>query len=719
MLPERRRDVAARQPTGPKAPAFVERFVKQLNITFKAVKLYPLSSNVPRENARATLELLHEVLRHSPEVRFDVAKDGLWYETLPVHPGQRAFMAFAREFYNRGLAEVRFYGSTTADEVLRFLSLLDVPPVEIARSGGFESRLWDNGVNGIAVREVSTRVVEAEATGGEEEPDEEWPPDAKLIDDVLAEPFGHLPRAQRLLVRLTGDAAALSRYLATPAASRASVPSLAAHRLSALARAVRGNEPSERGRVYARLAEGVGALDPSLLRDVLSRAIAEARHDEGLAAVVRAMTLDRVCLSLICGDLGVRDRAELIRTVRNLVSLGFAPRRETLASVGDALECAGVPEDDRAALLDEVTPSRLRVRERPAPDERPADVVLRLLDAAASSVASAGVETDAGELAREAAAGISDGDIFGALVTIVTLEDRPVEFASMMAMLEDNLGLLIERHDFEVAADAAEAFLLAERREGLTGEQRQRLRRAVNQLAQPERMKIVAGAMRLYRPDTPEREACVRLLTVLGENTVTPLLEVLAEEKDMANRKTLVDMISSMADRFIPELGERVMDGRWFFVRNVVSILGATRDPRTLPYLERTLRHSDARVRRETIRAIAGVKDALAGEMLTSALSDDDGGNVQLAARYLGVLRLRGAVPALQDVARAEGRGNRDAETRVDAIEALGRIGAAESVPVLEQIARQRSLRAGRTRELRAAAERALSMIRAAEGGAA
>ena len=107
-----------------------------------------------------------------------------------------------------------------------------------------------------------------------------------------------------------------------------------------------------------------------------------------------------------------------------------------------------------------------------------------------------------------------------------------------------------------------------------------------------------------------------------------------------------------------------------------------------------------------------GVLDAdLALEMLVAALSDDDAHNVQLAARYLGARGMRNAASALEAVANGEGRGNRENGPRVEAIEALGRMGAVESLPTLQAIARRRSLiGAARAKELRTAAESAIGL---------
>ena len=100
--------------------------------------------------------------------------------------------------------------------------------------------------------------------------------------------------------------------------------------------------------------------------------------------------------------------------------------------------------------------------------------------------------------------------------------------------------------------------------------------------------------------------------------------------------------------------------------------------------------------------------------MLVASLGDDDAQNVQLAARYLGESGSQGAVPALVAVARGEGRGSRDTGPRVEAIEALGRIGAPEAIPTLEALAGKRSLLGGgRGKELRASASAAVAAIKA------
>jgi HEAT repeat protein len=202
------------------------------------------------------------------------------------------------------------------------------------------------------------------------------------------------------------------------------------------------------------------------------------------------------------------------------------------------------------------------------------------------------------------------------------------------------------------------------------------------------------------------------VLVLLGGYAMTPLLDALAEEPDMAGRKALVEILSEIAQPQMQVLAAHVSDPRWYFVRNVVSILGSTRSPEALAPLSRTIRHADARVRRESIRAVAGIRDRRAGELLVAVLHDEDAQNVGLAARYLGTLRVTAALPALAAVATGEGAGSRETSARLEAIEALGRLGVPEAGKVLKGIAHRKSLlRQSQAGALRLAAAAALAEL--------
>lgn len=717
--------MAAARTDEQRAPAVVERFVKQLLITLKAVVLYPTSSSIPRENADIAVKLLGEILLDRAEVRLTVQKDGLLYGGIPVFPEQRAYESFARDLYNRGLSEIRFHTGVGAEQITRFLGLLQTSVDELASSGGFENRLWDLGVDAITVREATTRLVDAIPQADTEE-QEEWPPAPTRIDEILSAAIGGRPRDERLLVRVISEPGTISAYLRETLTGRGVDPAEAVRQLkiSEMARVIAKAEPGQRAALFRAVADAIGDLDPAARRALLTeRLLPEARGDEHIASIVRHMDIDEMCRWLVENVAEDQVSVEgLARAIRNLALISLAERDAVFNAAGAAMRSAGLAEETVDGVLETVSPSRLEVRERPASGEdedQPADSILQLVNMAPGSVTHR-FEQDSEFLGiqDEARSGITDGDVVVSLVTLASVDAHGVNFGSLMSLLDDMLELSVERGDYDVAAYAAQSLGATLGDSKLAPERVARIRAALAKLTSPRELERVTKAMRVYPPDSAEYAACRRLIDALGREALEPMLNVLADEPDMTARKALVDMISVSASDLIADLGSHVEDPRWYFVRNVVAILGRTKDPAILPYLNRTLRHSDERVRRETIRALAGVQDRLSVEMLIAALSDSDGQNVQLAARYLGVLGERSAETALGQVALGEGRGNRDTGARVEAIEALGRLGSAGALSLLEDIAGKRSvIRAARARELRTAAEHAIAAIRSAGGG--
>lgn len=705
-------------------PAAVERFVKQLVVTMKAVVLYPPASSIPKENAVEAVKLLAVILQDRSEMRLAVQKDGVSYGDAVVYEGQPAYQSFARELYNRGLSEIRFHTGVIPAHVTSFLSILKDTPEEIAAAGGFESRLWELGVDSITVKEAAARIVDTDAAGAELPEGEGWPPDADRIAEILEGAMGGRPRDKRLLVRIVGDSEILQAYLRETLTGRGADPNeaLRSFKIAELARAIAQADPNNRAANYRALSEAIAALDPEIRRKLLTeRMLPEARTDEHLASVIRHIDIDEVCRWLVEGVTDDQLSVDgLARAIRNLALISLAERDSVANAAGAAMRAAGVSEQTVDDVLEIVSPSTLQVRETGAArSAEPVDSILQLVNLAPGAVTTQYADDpEFAALQEESRRGITDGDVVGALVTLVAVDVHGPEFSAMMSLLEDTLELTIERGDFSVAADAAESLsrVLADRE--LTANRRERIVRALATLASKRELAVVTKAMRVYDADAPEHKACGRLLNALGSAAIGPLLEILADEPDMTARKALVDTISTMADGYVEELGGHLGDPRWYFVRNVVAILGKTKRPELAGYLNRTLRHPDSRVRRETIRALSGVQDRMAVEMLIAALDDPDAQNVQLAARYLGVTRAAGALPALRQVALGEGRGNRETGPRVEAIEALGRLGSREALPVLEELAGKRALvRAAQVRELRAAAEHAIAVLSAVPGG--
>lgn len=711
-----------------RAPGDVEGFVKQLIVTYKAVRLYPPSSSIPRDNARLVVEKLKTLLRRTPEVRMLVSMDGLFFEGLQALPGQAPYVAIAREAFRHGVGDVRFRAGVTPEEVVEFLKGLSQEPSTVAEHGGFSAWLWDHDVHQITVGEMETKVVDASEPSEGEIPDEQalqpesWPPEPDAIDDLLRSVRDIQDRDQRVLVRFLVEPKLVGRYLEHVAAQASADPvARLAERIFSMTRVVAAELDEEQEHLSRSTAEAVMALDgETRARLIAEHLLPRARLDDTVAQLLSQVALDDLCAALVSGITDDEaSREGLARALHNLALIGIHSRQDVAEAAGRALAEAGVSERVARGIVERALPERIEPMRRS--EEAPASGIaeaLRLVDMAATEegqVIDAAVE----RLRREVVQGFSDAEVFKTLVRLLVLERRPSNFASLLSLIEDGLPVLLDRGEHEAVAGAVVSLLGLKDEEGIPDELRVRVRGALASITDPQRLERLCATARTAEPGSPLHSACIRLIRTLGELSIEPLLEVLASEQDMAARKSLVELISSIASSHIEDLGKHVEDGRWFFVRNVVAILGSTRDPAVLPYLARTLRHADARVRRETIRALAAVRDRYAAELLVAALEDEDAQNVALVARFLGTLGVRGAVPALMEVARGVGPGNREVGARVEAIEALARLRARDAIPLLEQIASRRGglLRGQRNREVMAAAEAAMRELKAVSQG--
>ncbi|NTW29002.1 MAG: HEAT repeat domain-containing protein [Coriobacteriia bacterium] len=715
----------------PKAPAVVERFVRQLIVAAKAAALYPPASKIPAEATQTAVALLGAATREFPELRIFIDKNGLYFADAPLSPGQLSFTGFAQDLYHHHLASVTFHEGAAQRDLLTFLTVLKSTPEELHASGGFAANLWSQNVSAITVAETQVILVEAEVFSAEvpelsEAEDgaevETTPVDPEAIDIALERVLAGHSRERRAIARVIGEPATVRRYLETVyrAISESDVNDAleaVAQRFSEFAQVAQGSEGKDGAR---DLSEALAGLEPELRRQLLTRKILpEARTSDAMAEVVRQLGADEI-LRILVEDVSTEDLSEeaLIDAVRCLSAVLPMERTDLADKARAAMLGAGFSAGLAETLVDLIAPTRLVIRGEEEPqaagdDARPADVIARIMDLDLSREPLRSDDTDVLALREEARLGITGGDVISTLVLMATLDVRETEFASTMALLEDSLSVLISRGDVELATRTAVLMRAAAGRPELAPVQRQRLEQAVERFSRPEDVRTLAHALRLFAPGTVEHASARELLGMLGPLATDALLELLAAEPDMAARRVLVELLSGISGNTL-QLAPRLSDPRWYFVRNVVSILGAGRSPEVLPLLERTLRHPDARVRRETIRALSGIPDRVSTNLLVLALSDADGSNVQLAARFIGASGASSAVGALEAVARGEGSGNRENGPRIEAIDALGRLGATEAVPTLEHLARARSLfGASRTRELRTAAESAIAKISA------
>ncbi len=212
-------------------------------------------------------------------------------------------------------------------------------------------------------------------------------------------------------------------------------------------------------------------------------------------------------------------------------------------------------------------------------------------------------------------------------------------------------------------------------------------------------------------------------LELMGAAVIERLFDRLHNSHNRSERNRIVQLITRIGAPARKPLLERLRQGGpWFYVRNLVMLLGRIGEAQDMETLSRFLDDSDFRVQREAVLAIQSIGGIGAGDLLLNRLDDVPDPVKSVIVSVLGMMNYQQALPYL--VMKLENRGlgeSREArvEINVKICEALGRMGDARARPLLEQVARPRKIFWGSSYDpkVRAAAASALAHIEQAGEG--
>jgi len=156
-------------------------------------------------------------------------------------------------------------------------------------------------------------------------------------------------------------------------------------------------------------------------------------------------------------------------------------------------------------------------------------------------------------------------------------------------------------------------------------------------------------------------ETIQNLLAKFGAVAAPPLFDRLLIEPDPSRRRALIKFLGRLGPAIVPDAGKRMSHPKWYFVRNLCTILGDVGDQQALEPLMQAISHREHRVKREAILAI-------------------------------GKLGAPEAVPELGKILLQEGffSSKKIDQTRIDAASTLYRIGGSEAIAFLQRGAKAR-----------------------------
>jgi HEAT repeat protein len=699
----------------PEVAGTLSRLARALLVAVRNWTLYPPD----HPSAASSLARLAETIDRQilgPAFSIGVAPDTLFVDGIAADPADPGIPEAAALLHERDLIRVSFAGEVPKAALRAFLRLLTMDTTERRQLGG-PAGIWSaTGHPSMILEQVDYEEVLSREDGGRTEPaerDELWQSIVRSIAGGEKVVFDE--QAQARLASIAGNSAEIRELAASLMAFKCAadgspmIASQAAVVLSAfrtLVNTVTVRCPGRMPDVVSNLAGAVSGLDPHVAVALLGTE--EDPRDPGIVPALRDAFDDAKVADLLASNLA-RD--------------GHASER--LAAVFDVI----VPDDERKRraltlarnMLSETDFGHARefgsfwasAEELLAShDEKPfvSTEYRATLDATedrAEKMAIADLPPETSEWVDTVRQPNVQALSVVMLIDLLRLEGDAVRTGEIAEDLQALAEDLLMAGAYDDARRVAEA-LVARAEADEPG--REACRAALDRLGESAAMGET-GTL-LDDLDEPAWALVRAVIAAIGPPAIEALKGAATQETPTLGQERAADAIVGRGVPAVVRLAPLAEDDRWFVQRACARMLGRIGAAEAIPALQSLLRRADPRVVRDAVWALVHIPDPAAARAIHSALRTAVGEARRAMVGALVADRDVRVVPVLSRIIEESRPLGADHEIVLDAVRALGLIGADSAIPILVRAVSHRAwLRRKRLRALKRQGIDALARI--------
>jgi HEAT repeat protein len=675
----------------------IQDIMRALVSAIRTVKLYPPNNPVYSQSVKKSHQALDHYLSESPEYAVGVQKTYFTYRRTPVGKDGQLNKTIAQDLFAKGVRELVFSAGVTEAELLELYRTLALSSEEMALKNGISSILWEKGASHIKVAESGLdEVITTKTEGGW---DDKTPSDSPsgARDQTKMEPMGYGGRTL-VLGDIMTDPARFGAGMVELAKQTKAANESVEDRLFTLYREagnkIQKEQPEQSDELFDGLAKSVLSLSHPYreilvggkLYGDLDAEITEGREtelDQHLPSAAHEVQTGRFSETWT-----VQQVATLLKKSASKKSAPPAP-----PSSPAALQAAPIPPDLTTIAHDlaEYTPGEM---------------------AQLKALSEAGMESDIIEASVRT------------LIYLMTRvrnphlpgqADKEISlFSGVVHQLEDVLIYLLQKKDYDRATEIIKAFHLP-----VDAPFKPRIMEALRKTSSRASIASAIADLRKYDKNSPEYRRSYAFMAAVGREATEVLLELLADEQDRDERMFILDLVKDLGKNHLALLGEHLSDERWYFVRNIVHLLGESKTDQAIAFLRKAADHANVRIRREVIKGLLSIGGKKAAGVLAKFLRDKDTEILAAAIRAFAEMPGISAEESAPILAFLEGRqlNKKDQELTLEAISVLEKIGGRDAAEFLKRYARIRWWKPRKLQlELNGAAERAREEIRRRTG---
>ncbi len=222
----------------------------------------------------------------------------------------------------------------------------------------------------------------------------------------------------------------------------------------------------------------------------------------------------------------------------------------------------------------------------------------------------------------------------------------------------------------------------------------------------------------LFR-ELPDADKIRQYLSLLGRPLIPNMIQTLGELQDRRQRRLLCETLAELGREDVDIFADALSDKQWYLLRNLAMILGMTKQPGAVRHIEKILKHSDVRVRREAVRALDGIHTDETKNLFFSLLKDDDHTVRMTALKSLSRFRDPALFKAMKETVSVEKLKEKPFAEKRTILETLASLGGKDALPMLAELLKKRGfIEKEDITEIRAAAAYGLGIVGTPEASA-
>jgi HEAT repeat protein len=710
----------------------IESLLNTLVLARKSLQLYPDANPVVKESlkqlALSVADLFSDEAFQIPPGENDdprsaslvlgVARDGFLFGDDKVASKLGAVCSFAQELYRQGVKLLWLAPGLNSDEIQLFLDLTcrtDQAKEEVSLFDAFEqAALTHVGVDrvdtlhlvdaddapeqtdmmGYLRHRQATRQRPGEG-GGEAgiAPPHDDSEDVSDLAEFFLELAQGAPDKNDYLFNTLTDPDRLAETLSYVAdlsdegATEEGVVSIDVLRqmLQHVADSIRGLPDEMRAKITENIGQAILTADNHTQERVMSEALAGQLDKFGMGGELTKDFSDEQVADLLCAHVKLHDGTE--NTIANFLHdfSADARRRQTIRSL--VVKTLSNEEEEHtrkiAELLDNQGDDYVPQRVTHSRKEESVDpATLRSRDAIARELVISQDEKDKLNLAIELSLGPAVVEQSGlSLLHLLATGQVPELTEKRETFICNGIQTALQANHYNVVGQFLEAG-----RDYEEGAVQEALTAIVQDVTTRQRLGDVLTAMRSAGTDSKQYGRLKELFQMGGERAADVVFDRLNRDRDPGTRQYLLALFVELGEDGVQFLARRVTDNSRSVVSNAVYLLGQLRAEAGVEALAQALAHSDIRVRREVLRALATIGGTKTEQLLIQSLGDPEPVIRGLAAEWLGIVGAASVLPSfLEKVTKEHRKLRKQPDVAIGVAKAIGRLGSPEHVRVLRE----------------------------------